>query len=61
MLFEEPDYVKKVKTDVFNYQGWNFLKSLTINLGSIKRLSQKCEESSKGGNQKEVFEQVVYV
>ena len=36
MLFEEPDYVKKVKTDVFNYLGWNFLKFLTINLSSIK-------------------------
>ena len=37
MLFEEPDYVKKVNlTDVFNYQGWNFLKSLTINFHYIK-------------------------
>ena len=60
-LLEERDSVKKVKTDVFNYLGWNFLKSLTINLGSIKSLWTKCEQSGKGGNQKEVLEPVVYV
>ena len=39
MLFEQPDYVKKVKkTDVFTYLGWNFLKTLTVNLSSIKHL-----------------------
>ena len=60
-LLEERDSVKKVKTDVFNYLGWNFLKSLTINLGSIKSLWTKCEQFSKGGNKKEVLEPVVCV
>jgi len=34
MFFAEPDYVKKVKTNVLNYLGQNFLKSLKINVGS---------------------------